>query len=250
MCCSSSPPPGPRRAGLTTQQQTASGEIGPADASELPTQRRNSQHGRGRVQIGGPRTQVRGSRRNHSLQRSPRTSSQAPARGSAAAAGVFRTNRLIRPADAFLCRTSQRAAGTDRKSTRLNSSHIQISYAVFCLKKNLCTGDPDDGEFTYEDPILAMASLWSRTAATEVGIAAAPGEDLKNSSWLSWALVGVHAWLKRGDRSYALLGGRTPTTDLVLNKEKVRLAIVGDAGYAGRAQDTVLRLIWTRHRAE
>src|SRR2546430_3176153 len=26
--------------------------------------------------------------------------------------------------------------GRDRKSTRLNSSHSQISYAVFCLKKN------------------------------------------------------------------------------------------------------------------
>src|SRR3989475_1918837 len=28
-----------------------------------------------------------------------------------------------------------RARGGDRKSTRLNSSHSQISYAVFCLKK-------------------------------------------------------------------------------------------------------------------
>src|SRR2546427_2730673 len=27
------------------------------------------------------------------------------------------------------------ADGEDRKSTRLNSSHSQISYAVFCLKK-------------------------------------------------------------------------------------------------------------------
>src|SRR2546427_11174601 len=27
------------------------------------------------------------------------------------------------------------AMGSDRKSTRLNSSHSQISYAVFCLKK-------------------------------------------------------------------------------------------------------------------
>src|SRR2546427_8797947 len=27
------------------------------------------------------------------------------------------------------------SAGQDRKSTRLNSSHSQISYAVFCLKK-------------------------------------------------------------------------------------------------------------------
>src|SRR5215475_3403772 len=26
-------------------------------------------------------------------------------------------------------------AGPDRKSTRLNSSHVKISYAVFCLKK-------------------------------------------------------------------------------------------------------------------
>src|SRR5690606_39376894 len=25
----------------------------------------------------------------------------------------------------------------DRKSTRLNSSHVKISYAVFCLKKNM-----------------------------------------------------------------------------------------------------------------
>src|SRR5690606_42110559 len=27
------------------------------------------------------------------------------------------------------------AASSDRKSTRLNSSHVKISYAVFCLKK-------------------------------------------------------------------------------------------------------------------
>src|SRR3989442_10380420 len=27
-------------------------------------------------------------------------------------------------------------ATPDRKSTRLNSSHVRISYAVFCLKKN------------------------------------------------------------------------------------------------------------------
>src|SRR3989442_4130140 len=27
--------------------------------------------------------------------------------------------------------------GGDRKSTRLNSSHVRISYAVFCLKKKM-----------------------------------------------------------------------------------------------------------------
>src|SRR5256885_12370671 len=30
----------------------------------------------------------------------------------------------------------------DRKSTRLNSSHLVISYAVFCLKKKNNTKDP------------------------------------------------------------------------------------------------------------
>src|SRR3712207_7953748 len=30
-------------------------------------------------------------------------------------------------------------AGRDRKSTRLNSSHANISYAVFCLKKKMLT---------------------------------------------------------------------------------------------------------------
>src|SRR5206468_10291977 len=31
--------------------------------------------------------------------------------------------------------------GQDRKSTRLNSSHDQISYAVFCLKKKIDTSN-------------------------------------------------------------------------------------------------------------
>src|SRR2546427_6929133 len=46
---------------------------------------------------------------------------------------------------------SSTSEATDRKSTRLNSSHSQISYAVFCLKKKkkLINGAlaqcPDDG---------------------------------------------------------------------------------------------------------
>src|SRR2546430_3700412 len=35
-------------------------------------------------------------------------------------------------------RAGLRPRGRDRKSTRLNSSHSQISYAVFCLKKKKC----------------------------------------------------------------------------------------------------------------
>src|SRR5690349_22551216 len=41
----------------------------------------------------------------------------------------------VRAADAARERAHQHLAGADRKSTRLNSSHVEISYAVFCLKK-------------------------------------------------------------------------------------------------------------------
>src|SRR5216683_6167977 len=59
--------------------------------------------------------------------------------------------------DAFLRRLSDKdpkkryesagAALEDRKSTRLNSSHDQISYAVFCLKKK-------------KNMALTMISVW------------------------------------------------------------------------------------------
>src|SRR2546430_12102484 len=44
---------------------------------------------------------------------------------------------------AFQVREQQEGEYVDRKSTRLNSSHSQISYAVFCLKKKYDqTADP------------------------------------------------------------------------------------------------------------
>src|SRR5256885_2878773 len=40
--------------------------------------------------------------------------------------------------------------GTDRKSTRLNSSHLVISYAVFCLKKKTKSNEgPHEPEPSY-----------------------------------------------------------------------------------------------------
>src|SRR5688572_31667481 len=42
--------------------------------------------------------------------------------------------RGLRPFGASAC-SDGLVEGQDRKSTRLNSSHSQISYAVFCLKK-------------------------------------------------------------------------------------------------------------------
>src|SRR5215469_17437625 len=51
-----------------------------------------------------------------------------------AAAG--RTGRGTVPARSPTARrASCRETKRDRKSTRLNSSHVEISYAVFCLKK-------------------------------------------------------------------------------------------------------------------
>src|SRR2546430_4102626 len=44
----------------------------------------------------------------------------------------------------------------DRKSTRLNSSHSQISYAVFCLKKKKNTRD-GDGASEYFNQALDTA---------------------------------------------------------------------------------------------
>src|SRR5438067_8081640 len=51
-----------------------------------------------------------------------------------------RRERVVRAVRAVLIagRRAARCAargGADRKSTRLNSSHVSISYAVFCLKK-------------------------------------------------------------------------------------------------------------------
>src|SRR2546426_3629234 len=43
---------------------------------------------------------------------------------------------------------------TDRKSTRLNSSHLVISYAVFCLKKKKHFGPIES--FNSSDPDAAL----------------------------------------------------------------------------------------------
>src|SRR2546422_6348476 len=48
------------------------------------------------------------------------------------AAGVVAAQKAAEPAPV---NTTQQESTSDRKSTRLNSSHGYISYAVFCLKK-------------------------------------------------------------------------------------------------------------------
>src|SRR2546422_1367540 len=52
-----------------------------------------------------------------------------------AASGVRQPAADSRRARKRAVATARGISGTDRKSTRLNSSHGYISYAVFCLKK-------------------------------------------------------------------------------------------------------------------
>src|SRR5205809_4692293 len=53
---------------------------------------------------------------------------------------------------------SRHGAGEDRKSTRLNSSHGYISYAVFCLKKkkNITM---DEGNSSCSCPTIGLAPV-------------------------------------------------------------------------------------------
>src|SRR5256886_4047564 len=62
------------------------------------------------------------------------------------------------PANVKLAAIRAIEAGKDRKSTRLNSSHSQISYAVFCLKKKdivLEAGSPR-GSSHYQFPLKGI----------------------------------------------------------------------------------------------
>src|SRR5690242_21173655 len=49
--------------------------------------------------------------------------------------GFYVFNQLARRLSVGLGRAEVGGSDADRKSTRLNSSHMSISYAVFCLKK-------------------------------------------------------------------------------------------------------------------
>src|SRR2546426_6137469 len=81
----------------------------------------------------------------------------------------------------------------DRKSTRLNSSHLVISYAVFCLKKKetavfyagyllAVKGLRDRGERTLH--VMAVTSTISAVFLFPVALAS--GEQMLPSSLLGW----------------------------------------------------------------
>src|SRR5437879_6991271 len=68
-------------------------------------------------------------------------------RSAAYTAFALSANDILRSAGHVTRPFSARfASGRDRKSTRLNSSHRCISYAVFCLKKKKEKGHDDTNE--------------------------------------------------------------------------------------------------------
>src|SRR5690606_39820431 len=58
------------------------------------------------------------------------------------AVAVLLDPALIADLGAEMGTPPETALPRDRKSTRLNSSHVKISYAVFCLKKKINTKNP------------------------------------------------------------------------------------------------------------
>src|SRR2546430_12895979 len=74
-----------------------------------------------------------------------------------------------------ICWRSLECTFIDRKSTRLNSSHSQISYAVFCLKKHealpprLSHGGPEDRTMAQMDAVERAERDGARERVRRVG---------------------------------------------------------------------------------
>src|SRR2546428_10211000 len=68
-----------------------------------------------------------------------------------AALADFRKAVALDPSDAKSLAQIGEILDRDRKSTRLNSSHDQISYAVFCLKKKTQRTSPAILHYTHSD---------------------------------------------------------------------------------------------------
>src|SRR5436309_4935259 len=79
---------------------------------------------------------------------------------------LFRSGRGRRQRNRDGCRDSGQSLravlhheGADRKSTRLNSSHVKISYAVFCLKKKKKEKASSALFLSHEPRLLVSVSL-------------------------------------------------------------------------------------------
>src|SRR2546430_1213006 len=83
----------------------------------------------------------------------------------------------------FIVRLEGKDAFEDRKSTRLNSSHSQISYAVFCLKKKISTIllQPHIAQLCLQ---IFLPHTAVRTAGIQYGLHIRPRQLLSNNTML------------------------------------------------------------------
>jgi hypothetical protein len=130
------------------------------------------------------------------------------------------------------------------KELRRAKDELEKNPSLFC-------GDPD-GLFTYDDPVLAITAYLYQShllMSSVLGKAGEKGENLRNDSYWKWAKTAIRTWISRDDKSYQTLMGMTPQEVIKVDKEVVRIAVVGDAGFSGQAQSNVLYSMRDRHRA-
>src|SRR5690242_4744425 len=102
-----------------------------------------------------------------------------------------------------------RALGLDRKSTRLNSSHMSISYAVFCLKKitaqNILASEIAEYVFFFNDP--ATPEIYTLSLHDALPISPSPKAPPAKSMqawgglwWFCWLTAKTSPSPRRGRR--------------------------------------------------
>src|SRR5438874_8115993 len=85
------------------------------------------------------------------------------------------------------------AGKEDRKSTRLNSSHVEISYAVFCLKKKK-DDETYGGTFVVAELLLLALAIWRYRSRHRT-------VNRRDAAWVA-ALFGAHGCTYRRHRCY------------------------------------------------
>jgi hypothetical protein len=158
------------------------------------------------------------------------------------------------------------AAGSRAARTRLPikaaPTDEEIEHAIRSAAERLrqhpelLSGDPK-GDFNFEDPVLAAALYWLRKSQAAPSALKSlygsagrvPGQALKEGWYRpEWIKTGVKAIFSRFSSARVQLAAMTPDEPLRSDSAPFRVAVCGDAGFAGVAQDRVIRMILARHR--
>src|ERR1035441_3949818 len=104
---------------------------------------------------------------------------------------LFRSHGLI-----WICHFDERNAKrcrieTDRKSTRLNSSHLGISYAVFCLKKkkNCTSATSTCSLYLIQSSLCPLLSIGRRAGQRDGSFAVMHGCRVHHTTDLIFFLI-------------------------------------------------------------